>query len=293
MSAPRTVAGDARVEGFGLFTDAPARLDIQTAEARSGIVIRRGQAHAAASIDRLSSRPAHPAFASMSARCTGVDLSDGTPAFTIEHVLSALTGLGITDALLVLEGPEMPILDGSALPFIHAIERVGTRDLPSVAQTPVLEESIVVGDPNGVRVEISPARSLSMHFHLDYGPGSPISRQSAHWDGSPAHYREQIAPARTYCLLHEAEAMRQLGLFARLSPADFVVFGPSGPIENTLRWDDEPARHKLLDLIGDLALAGLPFPAMRVEGFGSGHALHHQAALALRAGVRRAGTVSP
>lgn len=291
MSARRTVAGVAHVEGFGLFTDAPARLSIGPGEPGAGIVLRRAGAHAPAIIDRLTTQPAHPAFSSMSARCTGVDLSDGTPAVTIEHVLSALAGLGITDAVLALDGPEMPIVDGSALPFIHAIERVGTRDLPAGAPTPRLARPVMVGDANGVRVEISPSERLSMHFHLDYGPGSPIPRQSAHWDGSPATYREQIAPARTYCLLHEAEAMRHLGLFARLSPADFVVFGPSGPIENTLRWDDEPARHKLLDLIGDLALAGLPFPAMRVEAHGSGHAMHHQAAMALRAAARQAGTV--
>ncbi|MCL4222053.1 MAG: UDP-3-O-acyl-N-acetylglucosamine deacetylase [Phycisphaerales bacterium] len=291
MIPRRTVAGVARVEGFGLFTDAAARVEIQPAEAGSGIVIRRGPAHAVATIERLTTRPAHPAFASMNARCTGVDLSDGSPAFTIEHILSALAGLGITDALLALEGPEVPIIDGSALPFIHAIERVGTRHLPAGAHLPALDGPTVVGDPNGVRVEIHPAQALSMHFHLEYGPGSPIPRQSAHWDGSPVHYREHIAPARTYCLLHEAEAMRQLGLFARLTPSDFVVFGPSGPIDNTLRWNDEPARHKLLDLIGDLALAGLPFPAMRVEAFGSGHALHHQAARALRAVAGRAGTV--
>lgn len=291
MSARRTVAGVAHVEGFGLFTDAPARLEIHPAQPGPGIVVRRAGAQADAVIGRLSARPVHPAFASMSARCTGVDLSDGTPAFTIEHALSALAGLGITDATLLLDGPEMPIVDGSALPFIHAVERVGTRELPGGTRTRRLESPIVVGDPHGVRVEIHPAERLSMHFHLDYGPGAPIARQSAHWDGSPAGYREQIAPARTYCLLHEAETMRQLGLFARLSPADFLVFGPSGPINNTLHWDDEPARHKLLDLIGDLALAGLPFPSVRVEAFGSGHALHHKAAAALRAGLRRAGTV--
>lgn len=286
MSARRTVAGVTHVEGFGLFTDAPARLEIHPAQSGAGVVVRRAGAHADAVVGRLSARPAHPAFATLSARCTGVDLSDGTPAFTIEHVLSALAGLGITDALLVLEGPEIPIMDGSALPFIHAIERVGTRELPGGPAAPRLDAPIVVGDPHGIRVEIHQDEQLSMHFHLDYGPGSPIARQSAHWDGSPAGYREQIAPARTYCLLHEAEAMRHLGLFARLSPADFVVFGPSGPIENTLHWDDEPARHKLLDLIGDLALGGLPFPSMRVEAFGSGHALHHKAAAALHAGVR-------
>lgn len=291
MSARRTVAGVASIEGFGLFTDAPARLEVLPAEPGAGIRLGRAGAQGVARIDRLTVQPAHPAFKSTSARCTGVDLSDRTPVFTIEHVLSALAGLGITDVVLNLEGPEMPIVDGSALPFIHAIERVGTRDLPGRLEVQVLENPIVVGDPLGVRVELTPAHRLSMHFHLDYGPGSPIPRQSAQWDGSGTCYREQIAPARTYCLLQEAEAMRNLGLFARLTTTDFVVFGPSGPIENTLRWHDEPARHKLLDLIGDLALSGLPFPGMRVEAFGSGHALHHQAALALHAARRREGTV--
>lgn len=289
----RTVAGVARVEGFGLFTDARSAIEIHPATRGTGLLLRSGSDSRAATIEAVTRRPVHPAFAHMPPRCTGIDLTPETTVHTVEHVLSALAGLGITDALLVAEGHELPIVDGSARAFVDAIERVGITDCarhdPGAALQ--LSREIVVGQPDGVRVEIRPAGTLSMGFHLDYGPDAPIRPQSAEWDGSVESYRREIAPARTYCLLHEAQAMQASGLFPRFTPADFLVIGPNGPIENQLRFENEPARHKLLDLIGDLALAGLPRPAMRVDAFGSGHALHHEAACALRSAMLQGGTV--
>lgn len=293
MTLRRTVAAAARVEGFGLFTDAPSAVEIHPAPGATGLTWRSGLHRGSVSLETLTHRPVHPAFAHMPPRCTGIDLTPSASVHTIEHLLSAIAGLGITDALLVFEGPEVPIGDGSAQAFTDAIERAGIveRDAIEPNSPPQLSHPIVVGDPGGTRVEIRPAESLSMHFHLDYGPDAPIRPQTVEWDGSAASYRSQIAPARTYCLLHEARAMQALGLFARLSPADFLVIGADGPIDNRLRFPDEPARHKLLDLIGDLALAGLPWPGMRVDAFGSGHTLHHEAARALRSALLGRDTV--
>lgn len=289
MTRRRTLAGVARIEGFGLFSDAPASITMHPASA-GGLRFARGPAETTATIDHLTQRRVHPAFSTMQARCTGIELPGGSAAFTVEHLLSALAALGVTDARLELEGPEVPIVDGSAAAFVEAIDRAGLVELDAIPR-PRLSRACVVGQADGPRVVIEPADALTMTFHLDYGPTAPIARQSATWDGTPGQYRSDIAPARTFCLLHEAEAMQSLGLFARLSPKDFLVFGTAGPVDNTLRFDNEPARHKLLDLIGDLALAGLPWPAMRVEAFGSGHALHHEAARTLVAALGEAGTV--
>lgn len=289
MIPRRTVADVTRVEGFGLFSDVDTRLTIHPAPA-GGLRFARGSVESPGTVDFLTAHPVHPAFSAMNARCTGIELPDQSAAFTVEHLLSALAALGVTDARLELDGPEVPIADGSAAPFVEAIDAVGLVELQS-ATRPQLSRSIAVGQADGPHIVIEPAKTLSMTFHLDYGSNAPISRQSATWDGTPEQYRSDIAPARTFCLLHEAEAMRSLGLFARLSARDFLVFGPQGSIDNSLRFDNEPARHKLLDLIGDLALAGLPWPTMQVRAFGSGHALHHHAARALVAALRGEGTV--
>jgi UDP-3-O-acyl-N-acetylglucosamine deacetylase len=133
---------------------------------------------------------------------------------------------------------------------------------------------------------ISPRRApgCSYTYELDYGPPTPgvfaLGQQRATWDGSATQYASEVAPARTYCLEQEAMVMRSMGLFAHLTPREMLVLGTSGPIDNALRFDDEPARHKLLDLIGDLALIGAPLQA-DVVATRSGHALAHEAARAV------------
>ncbi|RMH11337.1 MAG: UDP-3-O-acyl-N-acetylglucosamine deacetylase [Planctomycetota bacterium] len=294
MSTRRTLARPVGVEGIGLFTESDVQLVIHPAQAGTGLRVRRGPLEQAGTVDHVSAVPVHPAFATMPPRCTGIDLAPGACVHTIEHVFSALAGLGVTDAIVEINGPEAPIDDGSSTVYVNAIANAGLCDLESSLPGPACpREPIIVGDPGGVRVEMHPDDRLSMAYHLDYGPNSPITPQSARWDGSPETYQRAIAPARTYSLLDEVQAMTALGLFGRFSARDFLVIGSEGPIDNTFRFPDEPARHKLLDLIGDLALAGLPWPTVRVEAFGSGHALNHEAARALRSAIAKAGTVSP
>ena len=143
----------------------------------------------------------------------------------------------------------------------------------------------VESEDAGASITIEPSDTPSYTYTLDYGPDSPIAPATAHWAGDPDRFEHEIAPARTFCLEREAQAMRQLGLFEHLSPQDMLVFGPRGPIDNTLRFPDEPARHKLLDLIGDLALAGRPIRA-KITAVRSGHALNHAAARALLDAVK-------
>jgi UDP-3-O-acyl-N-acetylglucosamine deacetylase len=310
------VARATSVRGVGLFTAARATLTIRPAErARAGLVFRR--------ID-LPGRPLIPALVSHLApdsRHTLLRLDPADPrspeVHTTEHVLSALAGMGVTDAPLDLDGPEVPIADGSAAPFVEAVRQAGIAPLgatqgdgafPGADSLPA--EPIEVRDAAGATVTWHPPPptppppasptpatpppgatteecSLHLEYHLDYGPGSPIPRQTASLDiawtprGPRSAYAEQVAPARTFCLKAEARAFRAAGLFGHLGPADMLVIDDDGrPIENALRFPDEPARHKLLDLLGDLALVGVPL-AGRVVARRSGHALNHALAAAI------------
>ena len=214
---------------------------------------------------------------------------------TVEHVLSALAGLGVTDAILGLSGPEIPIGDGSANEITQALMAAGFTDLCGVGfpaprpieirqpilvqegQASILAEPLV-GAPDGV--------VCVMVYELDYGGAGPIPVQSASLtvvagQGVPG-YASEVATARTFCLVEEAQAMRKMGLFTKFEPKDLLVIGADGPIDNSYRFPNEPARHKLLDLLGDLSLAGRPIHG-RITATRSGHSLNHQMARALAA----------
>jgi UDP-3-O-acyl-N-acetylglucosamine deacetylase len=282
----RTLRAPATLSGTGLFTGRAATCTILPA-ADGGIRFRRADLPGPdfpATIAGLFAGVIHPAFKNLSARNTILALpgSDRPGAATVEHLLSALAGLGITDALVELAGDEVPIDDGSAAFIARAIRQAGIRDLDLPAPPNTHDRPIIVSDATGARIEAAPADSLLYTYNLDYGPGAVIPAHSASWTGDPDDYAANIAPARTFCLESEARSMRALGLFQSLSPKDLLVFGPAGPIDNALRTPDEPARHKLLDLIGDLSLAGRPIQA-RITATRSGHALNHELARRLAA----------
>ncbi|CAG0964029.1 UDP-3-O-[3-hydroxymyristoyl] N-acetylglucosamine deacetylase [Phycisphaerales bacterium] len=197
---------------------------------------------------------------------------------TVEHLLASLAGLGVWDAQVQLhDGPEVPVLDGSALPFVEALLPV----LETSEQGPdpvVLSERVeVVRGDAFIRAEPSPPEEpIAYTYSLDYGPGAAITPQAAVWRGSAGEFARAIAPARTFSLRAEAEAARRAGLFSHLTPRDMLVIDDQGrPIDNEWRLPEEPARHKLLDLIGDLALLGGPFHA-NVLAHKAGHALAHE-----------------
>ncbi|MEM9558830.1 MAG: UDP-3-O-acyl-N-acetylglucosamine deacetylase [Planctomycetota bacterium] len=281
----RTPAAPITLSGPGLFTAKPATITIgpddhpaSHASDAPGLKIRTAGDTFAVHARNLSGAVPHPAFAAIPPRCTTLAHA-GPPVFTIEHALSALVGLGITDALIDIEGPEVPIIDGSAEPFAQALQAVGVRTLTQHA-TPVRPPRTVRVEHHDASVTIEPADAPSYSYTLDFGPDSPIAPATVAWDASPEAYLNHVAPARTFCLAQEAQQMQALGLFSGLTTQDMLVYGPDGPIDNAERFAHEPAAHKLLDLIGDLALVGAPLCA-RVTAIKSGHALHHKAALAI------------
>lgn len=212
------------------------------------------------------------------------------PIATVEHVLAALAGLGVWHATLELEGPEVPILDGSALPFARALAAAlavwgspAARAQARGAAPIVLRTPVRVEDGRGGVIEAVPLAHADeapvYRYELDFGPSSPLPAHAATWTldaNAPRTFLSHVAPARTFSFEHEAKAAQALGLFRAFGPKDLPVIAPDGSLrENAWRMPHEPAHHKLLDLIGDLALLGAPLHA-HVRAVRSGHALTHE-----------------
>lgn len=207
-------------------------------------------------------------------------IRNGTAAIeTVEHCLSACTGLGIDNLEVELTGHEVPNFDGSCLDFVKLIQQAeieiqdAERELFRIPGT----LRVTTGDQELLALPPLPGGEnlLEIHYFLDYGESSPIGRQSYLIRLTTDAFIREIAPARTFVLEEEARQLRQQGLGPHLSYSDLVVFGPDGPIENQLRFPEECVRHKILDLIGDLRLLGT-FIVGRVYARKSGHALNHE-----------------
>lgn len=286
MSGRVTILGAAaELAGAGLFTGKPGRVTCMPRRAEQhGVTFMIAGVAVPATCEHLASvgGARHTVLAGE---------RDGTQAriATTEHILSAVAGLGITDLDIALDGPEVPIFDGSALPFAQALHKAGLRTIDGTARPIVVREPIRVSSPDGSATIVAMPRQrpgCSYTYELDYGPSSPLRAQRASYDTETNSYAAEIAPARTFCLEHEARAMQAAGMFKDLTPRDMLVIGAGGrPIDNELRFENEPARHKVLDMIGDLFLAGAPIQA-DIVGTRSGHALNHEMARRLRALAR-------
>lgn len=265
------------VEGLGLFTDRPSSCTIAPGERGAGIVFRHRGVEIPATIAHLGESPIL-GLAGRPARHTCLVV--GTErVLTCEHLLSALFGLGISDALVTLgESGEPPIGDGSSLHFAQALTSVGVRSVGEPMAPLTLASPITVAQGDA-EITAEPADTPSYAYHFDPSASSPLLAQSAYWNGSPEDYSANIAPARTFSTQSEANQAKSLGLFTSFTTKDLLVLenATGRPIENALRFDNEPARHKLLDLIGDLALVGRPICA-RFTARRSGHALNHEMA---------------
>jgi UDP-3-O-[3-hydroxymyristoyl] N-acetylglucosamine deacetylase len=274
------------IAGVGLFSGKPGRVAITPAPPGHGISIRRVGSLSASTpltINFLSTLPEHTCLPpGVAGRNSSISSREGEGFATVEHLLSALAGLGIADAIIELDGPEVPIGDGSAAAFVEAIRCGGWQLVATSGNAPVaplvLHNPVEVIDPRtNARTRAIPRDrpGTSYSYLLDYGDASTFPRQSAEFDSARDDYAKEVAPARTFSLLNEAMAMQARGMFTHLTPRDMLVLDAMGrPIDNTLRFENEPARHKLLDLIGDVALLGRPLQA-DIVAERSGHALTH------------------
>jgi UDP-3-O-acyl N-acetylglucosamine deacetylase len=197
-------------------------------------------------------------------RCT-VIVACGKRFSTVEHLMSALSGCGITDAVVEFDGPEAPILDGSALEFVRSIREAGIEDLPGALDPIVVQTPIDIVGASGERIIAAPFDGFSLTAVIDYPDRPAIGTQAATYSPD-CDYELMVAPARTYGFLSELEHVRALGLATGASLDNCIALNDDGSADERtpLRFDNELARHKLLDAIGDLALAGRPIRALVV-----------------------------
>ena len=281
----RTLGGDAVVEGVGLFTGRRVRAVLRPAAEGTGIRFQRvdlpGKPVVSAVAAALIATPRRTTI--------GAPVAPGEKQArveTIEHVLSALAGMGVDNALVEVDGPEMPIGDGSAALFADAIKKAGVKVQGAARRTISLREPAHVDEGDASIIYTPPTGDdpgLELVYVLDYagvGDGAGIPAQTYTLKLDPDTYAREVAPARTFSTRREAELAKASGMFKHVAPKDFLVIGPDGPIDNTLRFPDECARHKLLDLLGDLSLAGARIRG-RVVAVRSGHALNQRMAALL------------
>ena len=257
------LANDVVIRGTGLHTGQPVTMRVLPAPADAGIVFIRTD---------LPHRPVIPALAPYAVDTTvgrrTILAKDGVEVQTVEHFMAALWGAGIDNAYVELSGPEVPGLDGSAQPFLAHVQAAGLTAQTSPRKRFVVREPIVVEHGESC-VAVFPAPEFSIAYTLSYA--HPVLKaQFTAFPMNGESFARTIAPARTFCLEEEAETLRAQGFGKGSTVENTLVIGRNGVIQNTLRFDDECARHKVLDLIGDLYLLGAPLQG-KVVAVKSGH----------------------
>lgn len=276
-STQKTIGKEITIKGTGLHTGAPTTLTLKPAEANSGYVFVRTD------IEGKPSIPANVKYVSSTDRGTALTSGD-LVIHTVEHVLAALTGCDIDNCVLEINGPEMPIMDGSALPFVTAIEGAGIEDQGVEREYFIVKEPIVYKTEDGSELMAVPADDYELSVMVDYGT-KVLGSQNASLSNL-SDFKSEIAKCRTFSFLHELEFLLDNGLIKggdinnaivyvdkeipsetveKLKTAfgkDDVKVKANGILDNLdLHYSNEAARHKLLDVVGDLALAG-----MRIKG---------------------------
>jgi UDP-3-O-[3-hydroxymyristoyl] N-acetylglucosamine deacetylase / 3-hydroxyacyl-[acyl-carrier-protein] dehydratase len=264
------------MSGRGLFSGEPTTLTILPAEPGTGIAFVREQdgkvATIAASVANVMKRPRRTC------------LKNGTLFVeTIEHCMAAFGGLGIDNAVIKVTGGkvgEIPAADGSSAPFVSLLEEAGFQEQDALVEPLIIRKPEYVADGEASLAALpGPEDCLEILYEFEAGP--PLGRQVFHFvlgsPGSANEFATQVAPARTFITEQDAHDLRTKGMARHLTPRDMLVIGATGPVENAFRFADECARHKMLDLIGDLGLVGRPVRG-RIVAHKSGHELNHMLA---------------
>ncbi|MDR3670462.1 MAG: UDP-3-O-acyl-N-acetylglucosamine deacetylase [Holophaga sp.] len=267
----QTLARPVTLSGHGLHGNLPCTVVLRPADQATGIVFR----HLPSGVEI----PARAEFVGDCSLATTL-IRDGIRLQTVEHLLSALMGLEIDHLTVELTGAELPILDGSAGPWVRAIQEAGIRPMAAYAKALRILRPVEVR--NGDKwMRISPYPGLRVAYTIDFD-NPAIGRQSRELTLTPEKYVKELGRARTFCREEDIEWMHSHGLAKGGSLDNAVVFGPQGPLNDSLRFEDEAVRHKILDLLGDLKLLGAPLLGF-VEAHCAGHALHVDLARAILA----------
>ncbi len=268
MVKQRTIAKEYTMTGTGLHTGHQVKLTFKPAKANEGISFVR------------TDMPDNPVmklgdvsviYGGDTGRYSALK-NGAAMIYTVEHLVSAFAGLGIDDITVMMDGDEVPGLDGSAGEYVKALKSAGIVELEAEKQCFEIKEPICVSK-NGASVMIVPADEFKVSYALEYP--HPMLKQSVTFAVTPEIFEREIASCRTFCLKEEADALLAKGLGQGASTDNTLVFGPSGVVDNHLRFVDEAGRHKVLDCIGDLYLLGMPLKG-HVFAFKSGHNLNRE-----------------
>jgi UDP-3-O-[3-hydroxymyristoyl] N-acetylglucosamine deacetylase len=262
----RTIAEKISCTGIGLHSGEPVQLTLEPARENTGIVFVSSDRGHAVEI------PARPESVTSTRLATTIGCGDATVG-TVEHLLAALYALGVDNARVVVDGPEVPVMDGSSASFVFLIRSAGIFEQRADRTRLRVRRHFSVKDGDR-SIELRPARELRVDYAVDYGHPLIGSQSIRQFTVTAESFEKDICRARTFGFLHEVEALWKLGL-ARGGNLDNTVVLDKERVLNRdgLRWRDEFVRHKILDLVGDLALLGIPLEA-EVSVSRGGHALH-------------------
>ena len=283
MGNQRTIRKQVSVEGIGLHSGDPVKLTLSPAAADTGILFRAADGTLVpADIDHV-----------VDGRGATTLGAFGIRVRTVEHLMAAAAALGIDNLLVDVSAEEVPALDGSSKPFVELLYSAGAMTLPVPRRPLAVNDVLRVGDEHRW-LEIAPSDVFRMTYTLD-NPHPVVGRQVASLEVSETVFVEELAPARTYGFLRDVAVMRKNGLARGGSLENAVVVGKRSVLNDSLRFEDEFVRHKMLDLVGDLWLLGRPILG-HVTAYNGGHALNHELVGAVRAAVateRRQRAVRP
>jgi UDP-3-O-[3-hydroxymyristoyl] N-acetylglucosamine deacetylase len=262
MTRRRTIAHEVRVTGTALHAGVPVTMVLSPAQSGQGVVFHRA--------DLDVSIPAR--YDRVSETRLGTVIGEGSAKVgVVEHLMAAAAGLEIDDLTVSLDGPEPPILDGDALSYLELLESAGAAEQEARRKAVKVLKPVTV-ESGDARASLLPAEELSFAYELSF---PVIGEQYFEFAFSRAGFKAQIAPARTFGFLKELETLNQMNMALGASLANTLALDDSGVVNrDTQRFADEFVRHKILDAIGDMALAGSPLIA-RFEGRKSGHATNN------------------
>lgn len=267
----RTLQRTVETQGVGLHSGKLVSLRLLPAVANTGIVFVRTD---------LENREVPARVEWVAQQELAMSLKrDGAQVLTVEHLLAALYATGVDNVRVEINGPEVPVFDGSSRMFLHLIDDAGIKNLAAFQSTLVVRRSVRVASPKGDRfVLVEPSDAFEVDYSIDFNH-SLVGRQRVALDVTEETFRNELSTARTFCFLKDVEAMRARGLALGGSLESAVVIGDNGFLSNP-RMKDEFVRHKALDVVGDLALLGFRIRG-RVVAECAGHALHAELVRAL------------
>lgn len=269
MYKQRTVKETIECLGIGLHSGRKVTLRVRPAPPDTGIVFIRTDLADKPSIQATAENVVDTSYATTLGK-------GGATISTIEHLMASFAGLGIDNAFVEVDSPEVPIMDGSAAPFVFLLKNGGVKEQDSYKRFMVIKKSLKVGDANSY-IRISPSKCVSYACTIDFNHPL-LKKQLFETTFSDIIFEKEISRARTFCFLKEVDLLREAGLIKGGSLDNAIVIDDFRVVnQEGLRYSDEFARHKMLDTIGDISLLGMPVIG-HVEAYRPGHSLNHKLA---------------